>query len=650
MNTATDKAVSIAEILDLLDRVAPSVPLLALGQTVFWDEPMKAALAVAAEGRRSFVAGVHDTDYFAKLPGLKNPTGGYAIVPHNDTNTRDLWSAAAEFSSLFGSETVVRKETLVSSGLKLAKVSHGRPNLLDSATEAWGWRTVVSLAENPAVTAEVDWQTVRPHIEKALRWAIEETLSCVSEPDRVLARERAELLFREFDAQSEHAQTLSEFYRALIPFLYRFVSGKEAEAEVTATSELLKFNVQTCNLPRFDLVNVFVDPETAAAARESYDEAVTGSEIYTLDRFGSGAIPFDLVVPGRGRGTLRVAPRALVVMTPTPIFISLKKPVKSVKDLAEAIEAKLGPDCVLAGKAVSLIGMLSREFVFVFHEGASSYVTTTRRFHDLLKQRGAGLRWYPILRLRTSAWTALEECRSWIRLPEPLRGPFGAEEICTPSFAARWKEVVEDQARLLQRLGELKSPLDLIKFLDAHSQGSWKCLSDEYVGLHERLEGLEKQIEGLRQQRRSLYAELKRSKQERVAAEIAKGEHFRAHIFEKEPDPVREQERGLLAEAVESATRRISDVKHEIRSLMRRQSEAARDEEVLRIHDRRRAIETEAELKRLRLIRDAVITSKGLKRSDRRPSAWWFPVLCPDGGWFAETARAAECYLEPLES
>lgn len=650
MKTASDQAVPIPEILDLLDRAAPSAPLLALGQTVFWDEPMKAALAVAVEGRRRFVAGVHDTDYFAKLPGHKSSSKGYAIIPHNDTTTRDLWSAAAEFSSLFGSETVVRRDTLVAAGLKLAKVSHGRPNILDSATEAWGWRTVVSLSEKSAVTSEVDWAAVRPHIEKALSWAIDETLACVSEPDRVLARERADLLLREFEAQSDHASTLSEFYQRLIPFLYRFVSGKDVAPEVTATSELLKFNSQSCILPRFDLVNLFVDPDTALIARDSYDQSVSGSEIYTLDRFGSGAVPFDLVVPGQGRGTLRVAPRSLVVMTPTPIFISLKKPVRSVQDLAEAIENKLGPDCVLAGKAVSLIGMLSREFVFVFHEGASSYVQTTRRFHDRLKERGAGLRWFPILRLKTSAWTALSECRSWIRLPEPLRGPFGSEEICTPSFAARWKEVAEDQARLLDHLAGLKSPLDLIKFLDAHSQGSWKCLSDEYVALHERLQGLEKEIEGLRQKRRSVYSELKSAKQARVAAEVAKGEHFRTYIWEKAHDDAQSDERAKLTEAVEAATRQIGEVKHEIRTLMRKQAEVARDQDVLRIHERRREIETEAELKRLKLIRDAVIASKGLQRSNRRPSAWWFPVVCPDGGWFAETARSAECYLEPLES
>ena len=39
----------------------------------------------------------------------------------------------------------------------------------------------------------------------------------------------------------------------------------------------------------------------------------------------------------------------------------------------------------------------------------------------------------------------------------------------------------------------------------------------------------------------------------------------------------------------------------------------------------------------------------GLRRAERRPSAWWFPLLCPDGGWFRETARTAEAYWEPLD-
>ncbi len=44
----THEAASLREISRELDRVAPGAPLLALGQTPLWDEPMKAIIASGA--------------------------------------------------------------------------------------------------------------------------------------------------------------------------------------------------------------------------------------------------------------------------------------------------------------------------------------------------------------------------------------------------------------------------------------------------------------------------------------------------------------------------------------------------------------------------------------------------------------------------
>lgn len=641
---------SLEEALAELDRVAPHAPLLALGQTVFWDEPLKAGVALAAKGRRRFVAGIHDTDYFAKLPGAPHQADRFKIVPHNDTTTKDLWSAAAEFSSLFGSETVVKRDALLGAGLRLRKVAEGRPQLLDAATEAWGWRAVVSLAENPPVSAEVALPSVLPELRKALVWAMDASLECTADHAREDAEAAARSLLEEFDAAATDAKTLSNFYQALLPKMLEFVAKQSVEAEITATTDLLRFNRQTSARARFDLVNLFLDPETAATATECYNAAVAGSEIYGLDRFGTGALPFDLVVPGHGRGTLRIGHRAIIIMTPNPLFINLAKPIRSVADLAEAIELKFGEGCTLIGKAVTLIGMLAREHVFVFHEGASSYVKASRQFHQSLIQKGIGFRWNPILRVRYGVWDALEECQTWLKLPEPLRGPFGASEICAPSFAARWKSVVEEQAALLKHLGTLKSPLELIRFLDGHAKGAWQRLSDEYQELHSRLQELEQQVQGLRTLRRSLYVDLRTARQARLMAEKAKGDHFRSAIFEQEPSSEALAERERLSAEVEAAIKHIDELRHRIRSLMREQTDAVRTPEVLKVHERRRAIEVEAELKRLSLIREAVVVSKGLAKSNHRPSAWWFPILCPDGGWFNETISKSRCYLEPLES
>lgn len=82
--------------------------------------------------------------------------------------------------------------------------------------------------------------------------------------------------------------------------------------------------------------------------------------------------------------------------------------------------------------------------------------------------------------------------------------------------------------------------------------------------------------------------------------------------------------------------------------LRERQNQLVRSEEVLFIHQRRQQIELEAELKRLCIVREAVISSKGLKSANHRPSAWWFPLVSPSGKWFAEVVRTANAYFEPL--
>lgn len=643
MDTLTQ---TLEETLAELDRVAPNAPLLALGQTVFWDEPMKAG--VAAKAKRPLVAGIHDTDYFAKLPGGRRSNRPFESVPHNDTYTRGLWSAAAEFSALFGSETVVTRDQLLHYGVRLKKLTSVRPGILDEATEAWGWRGVVATSDDAPITAEIPLEDVFPELMSTLQWAIDRTLDSLAEPERLIAHERAQHLLQAISAARADGGSLADFYRRLLPDIYRFVSSQPVEIESTQTTELLRFNRETAHLPRFEIVAPFLDPLTAGTAREAYNNAIRGSEIYSLDRFMSGAIPFDLVIPGVGRGTLRIAPRAIIVMTPHPLFISLKRPVTSLAELAEAIERRFGPKCVLIGKAVTLIGMLAREFVFVFHEGASGYVKYSRKLHEALEAQGISCPANPILRLRYHVWDSLRECHSWLKLPEPLQRPFGTEELCAPSFAARWREVAAEQSAFLEQIGSLRRPIDLIRFLSERVGASWICLAQEYTALHAKLQDLERRVDTMKRERHGLYDELRQRRQIRVSAERAKGEHWRASIFEHSADDADWQERERLTLRVEKAIHEIAETEQHIRHLLHEQRELSRDSEIIRAHDRRRAIEREAELKRLRLIRDAVITSKGLANASLRPGAWWFPLLCPDGGWFRETVDTAECYLEPL--
>ena len=652
---ATEAPSSLEATLSELDRIAPDAPLLALGQTVLWDEPMKGGVALLLRdlgSKRKFVAGVHDTDFFAKLPSAKKSKGRFAAVPHNDTTTRGLWSAAGEFSALFGSETVITKQDYLKAGLRLAAVLRNRPNVLDEASEAWRWRGIVTLDEEPILASEVPLDQIFSVLQSTLDWAIEETIGSLGESEQARAREIADRLHSLVcdGAEQEGSENLTGFYRNLLTKMYAFVAGEEVPLQATMTSELLRFNSKTAGLARFELAGLFLKPDTKLVARTAYDEAIRGSEIYDLSRFGTGAIPFDLVIPGKGRGTLRIGNRGAVIMTRQPQFLSFKKPIVSVEELAAAVEAKFGPDCVLIGKAVTLIGMLAREFVFVFHEGASSYVKYTRRFHDLLAGGGCKDRYNPILRLKYGAWSALQSCCGWLKLPDPLREAFGTEEPDGPSFASRWREVAKNEQQKLAQIAQLRGPLDLIRYLAKETGESWESLAAEYQDLHKKLEGLAESVRELAKERRACYGQLRQQKQARVDAEKAKGEHFRAKIFEKEPGPKDLKKREELGQEVDHAVRAVEETKGVIAELLRRQETRVSDPKVQEWHSRRRSIELEAELKRMRLVRQAIIASKGLERAGFRPSGWWFPMVCPSGNWFKNTVRTADAYLEPLVS
>lgn len=645
----------LEKILDQLDVVAPDAPLLALGQTILWDEPMKVGLLERMEAlgrRRRFLAGIHDTDYFAKLPSERKSGKRFAAFPHNDTTTSDIWSAAGEFNALFGSETVIRRADLQKFGARVHVVNEARPQHLDHATEAFGWRGVVSLEENPPITGEVPLKEVRSTLRSTLVWALEQTVGTLSNGSRKAAEAKAEELLVTFEATADAypEQTLADFYERLAPSMAAFVGADPSWIETTRTSKLLQFNSLTADRPRFELVQRFLDPETRWQAIGAYNDALKGTEIYGLDRFGTGAIPFDLVIPGIGRGTLRVGNRGIVIMTPVPQFITLKQPVWTVGELAAAIERKFGQNCVLIGKAVTLIGMLSREFVFVFHEGASSYVKHSVGFHERLIQLGLGLQWNPILRVAYDTWGTMGAFCSWIRLPAPFQVPFGAEELCTPSFASRWKQVAQEQRGMLQTLSTLRRPVELIDFINTYRGGAWSQMAKEYDEQHQLIAVYLESLEMVRQQRLQAYADLRELKLRRVAKEKETGDHFRKHIFEQSPTPEALAEREIHLAELAEVQQELRALKLEIRKLLRQQSDIARSSEVVRAHAQRRNIELEAEIKRIKIIRDATVTSTGLERAGRRPSAWWFPILSPDGKWFKETWKSAQFSLQWLSA
>jgi len=644
-----------AETLAALDRIAPGAPLLALGQTIFWDEPMKAGVA-ARFPDRPFFAGVHDTDYFAKAPKSAK-VNGYDALPHNDTTTQTLWSAAAEFSTLFGSETVVTRERLAAAGASLARLQSGRPGLMDEITEAWGWRGLVHGSDDDLVTAETPLGPVFPPLFRTLDWAVQISVEAMTGKRMDAARREADhLLQMVCDASQEQHQTLAGLYESLLPSLYEWIAKAARPPQTTRTSELLALTFENAQRPRFALVDLFLDPDTRTQAEEAYNRAVGGTEMYMLERFGAGALPFDVIVPGRGRGTLRVGRRGLLIMTPEVIAVGYKKPPQSAAELAVLLGEKLGEGVVLVGKAVSLIAMLGREFVFVFHEGASGYVGRTRRFLQCLAEADIHHKVHPILRVKYDAWDALRHVEAWFRLPEPLRGPFGTDELSGTGLAARRPAVAARQRSLLAQLGTLRRPKDLIAWLGENVDPAWRCALDQIEESQATMTAVREEIASRRGAKRAIVDQVKALRAHRAELESQKGRHWRERIFND----------GRFGEGAEYATAADWSERERMTAAIRktftderrlwakwRKLQAELDEVVGRpdLREARRIrdeIAFEAELARVRLIREAIVATEGLDHSGQRPAAWWFPLVCPDGTWFEATHATAQYRLEPL--
>jgi hypothetical protein len=665
---------TMADSLARLAQLYPHTKLLALGQTVFWDEPLKATLRKALDDFGlgvEMLLGVHDTDYFSKLHHPGPTTNGYRMLPHNDGSTRDLWAAAAEMSQLFGSETVVTRDRYLSHGVAFDKLAGdfpgGREALIERQTEAWGWRGLAGVGGDTQVTAELPLRDVLPALSELVDWALEGTLNTFPCPQqRETAAKTAEeirsLLRRHAELYPEW--TLSDFYQHLLPHLYGVLLGRAPErVSVIGTVGLLTLNRKTADLPRFRLLEAFLNPETRRACENAYDASLEGSAMYALHQFGPGALPFDLVIPGRGRGTLRLTDKYAVIMTPRPIFVSLRSPITSIAGLAEWIEETFGDGVAVTGKAVTLVSMLSHEFMFVFHEEASAYVCRTRRMNDLLRASGVDVSQHPILRIRYSTWDALAGSPVWLRLPPHLAAAFGQDEIQGPSFAGRWRAVVEAQLRRLEELAGIHRPRDLIALLKAELGGSWTALAGRYDSLLRFAHELEEKLQDSTSRIRELFHEWRRGKAEYSALEREKGKDFRRRLrpllerasagearLEEEIKAEVERRKAEFDVRLTLLRRRINESRAEIGRIRAERHETCRSAEALANREARREIEREAELARLRLVRNAILTADGLTATNHRPAAWWFPMLSPDGAWFRRVAETAEAYFEPLHS
>lgn len=670
-----------ASVREALHRVAASgAPLLSFGQTVFWDEPTKTLLISAMESMNlpiPVVFGIHDTDYFSKLPRRgraaaagSSVCGVYSIAPHNDGTTRELWAAVGEVSALFGSETPVTVRDLHHYRVPLRRLASASPDgatsFIDRETEAWGWRGLVRLDEHDIVGLDVAVDEANSRcIECMVRWGLETTLAVIAdEPTQAAVRAFARrALCHVRAALARHqGRRLSRAFRCILTRTIEAVLGHvPANLTVTACSEYFIFNANTAERARFTPMDWFLAPSTAEAARRAYDQAVAGSGAYSLAQFGDGALPFDVVVPHRGRGTLRLtAHEALVDLPEGTVSMGPTTFLRDRKDLAVLVERRFGRDCMITAKAVVLPCLFLCEGVMVLHEGASAYIGHgTRAFVQALQLAGVEFRLFPILRLRYGTFDSLGAVSSEFALPPHLARAFGKQRITAPEFASRWRQVVAEQEQLLDHVGRHSSPQAMVDHIREHDEATWGPIAEEYRQVRQSMRAEGGRIQALAadlararddyRQARAHILELER-RSGRIRREMLKP------LWEAGPDLTSEardrieraqEERAALQAQIAALAASARSASARWRALRAQIARLDREGPMAGLRRRAQEIEGQVEMERFCMVRDALLT-RGLVKADHRPSAWWMLALDGGRGWLPAVGESMEAYLEEL--
>ena len=679
--TAADP--SVLTVLQTLRERSPEVPFLALGQTVFWDEPDKAVwrrLLDENQPTAKMIAGVHDTDYFAKTSAHVGTDRKFVALPHDDGRTRDLWSAAGELSSLFGSESVPTRAMYLSHNVPFDWLGKNYPGgktaLYADKTQAWGWRGIVHTESYSIIAHDIPIRDIQAALLEQLDWGFRESLACLGDEatrtrgSALAATVRGWVL--EFLDTCSDSCRLSDLYQTLLPRFYHLLLGAyPSHFQTTSSLSLFQFNRETFAKPRFRFIGLFLDPKTRPVARVAYDKAVggSGSGIYTLGAFGPGAIPFDLVLPGIGRGTIRLAPAALIIETmPVETFVPLRSPITTLAQLAAVVEDQFGPHAALVGKAVTLADMIASEFVVVFHESASGYTSVTRAMNAHLKKNELALPLHPIVRLTYPTWDALVATlpETTLRLPSHLAATFGTETLSAPDFAVRWREVIAASRLLLKQSRELPGLRALLGYLEGRDTLCWCDRLYEYETSLRVLSEIARHSETMRGRMEEHREEMSVWKKERQELERRKGDDWRRHLrplLQKRDQQLSPEEKlrcqyqidcqtairiTAFDEPISICRERITATRFLLTEFQRHRREMERGADATAARSKIAEITREAQMARLELVRSAFLTIESLEHTQLRPTSWWLPLVDPTGAWFGAMVAGTQARLEEL--
>ncbi len=622
---------------------ASRTPIVAFGQTVFWDEPLKAVLLAAVRAESPdlpFTLGIHDVDYFSKLPGHRARTGEppFALVTRNDGTTRELWAAVAELARLWGSETPVTLADYQTAHVpiaSLARASNTPAEFIDSATEASGWRAVAYVGDAQPLACALRAAELLPTLRKLWQWGIDETIALWVVPSRrVAARARGARLMSLLEPANDPGygdcppsdESVTCLYRRLLPQLLAAITGERPNGlAVSSTLAHFQFNPRTAAFPRFAPVQKYLDPETCDLCLAAYDRAVAGTGIYHLDRFGPGALPFDAVIPGRGRATLRLTEHQVWLRFPDrdQRVGSLAKP--GLDALAALLDAQCGPGAALVGKALMLPVMICGEAALALSETASAYLPRTQQWVREVAAAGIAFDLKPLVRLNYPTFDALESCE--------------LGQINAYDRGVGWRDTVAAQQALLDWLATHSGRDDLLAWLEASRGSEWTVVRQRFFEVRDELRQAGDRINALRARIRQLHRQ-----RSELAVSIRAIERV---CRELKATPAMGVGRVEALRQRAAAVAEIGGLRAEIGAAAQAIQQEMRAIATAKLPEQRAHLTQQVDLARLELTRVAVGVVRGLPRANHRPCAWWLPLLDESGAWYRALADGTEARCEP---
>ncbi len=462
----------------------------------FWDAQLKAILAQKLQGI-IFWQVVHDVDYLSKIRDwsiLKYDYDGdgYAVVPHNSTFSLDIWTAAFEIMSLFGGEVIVDPAELRNHQYPWKTIYERYPDFVDRESQAFGWRGIVNVTGNDIIAGEIIPKDLEDEVKEIVDFAVIETRKIVKDANKL----NFEPLYRIQKLIVNDGELLNNLYIKTFKQSLIEIFGKVPEnIRYGSSSELLRFNTDTCSRPIFEILDVFLNKETRDLAIDSYNRAVNNTHISSLDKFAEGAIPFDLYIPRIGRGTLRYVDKKIYISSgmgnkPINIAVFNFEDAPNVYDLAKAVESKFGKNTSLIGKAIVLPLMILREAPLVLNEKGSSYFPIVHKLYERLKNQGISINLHPVIRMVYNCLDNINILGSEVvfKLPEHLifisNNISNKDKIDAPSLSIEWRKWVERAKNLYNYLLNERSPEKILQIIMRYDQ-RWLDLYDNYLVIKE---------------------------------------------------------------------------------------------------------------------------------------------------------------------